>query len=52
VNNLGVSIYDRKNLVVDGNLNEVIDLKNVPNGVYSVILNNQSKQIIRKIVIE
>jgi hypothetical protein len=52
VNNLGVTIYDRKNLVVDGTLNEVIDLKNIPNGVYSVILNNQSRQIIRKIVIE
>jgi len=52
LNNLGISIYEHKNLVVDGTLNEVIDLKNIPNGVYSVILNNQNKQIVRKIVVE
>ncbi|NVO18465.1 MAG: T9SS type A sorting domain-containing protein [Bacteroidetes bacterium] len=52
LNNLGISVFEEKNLVIDGKLNEVIDLKHLPNGVYSVILNNSDKQIIRKIVIE
>ena len=51
LNNLGVSIFERKALVVNGSLNEVIDLLNLPVGVYSVMLNNKERQIIRKVVI-
>ena len=51
LNNLGVPVYERKGLEVDGTLEEVINLNNIPNGVYSVVINTLNKQIIRKVVI-
>ena len=51
LNNLGVPVYERKGLEVDGSLEEVINLNHIPNGVYSVVINTLNKQIIRKVVI-
>jgi len=50
-NNLGVTVFEKKNMVVDGNVKEKIDLPNLPDGVYSVSLIAPNKQIIRKIVV-
>jgi hypothetical protein len=50
MNNLGMLVYERKDLTVNGSLKEMIDLQNLPNGVYSVILNTTGKQIVRKFV--
>jgi len=50
-NNLGVKIYEEKNVDVNGSLQKVIDLRPVPNGVYSVIFVNSQKQVVKKIVV-
>ncbi|NVO20472.1 MAG: T9SS type A sorting domain-containing protein [Bacteroidetes bacterium] len=52
VNNLGVMVYDRKDMVIDGTLKEKIELNNIPKGIYSIILSNSDKQIVRKIVVD
>jgi len=51
LNNLGVAVYSKKGLSVDGTMNENIDLPNLPNGVYSVVLSTTNRQIVRKVVI-
>jgi trimeric autotransporter adhesin len=51
LNTLGILVYERKALEVDGILNVVVDLQSLPLGMYSVILNTVNHQVIRKIVI-
>src|ERR1035437_5454843 len=50
-NNLGVKIYEETKVEVNGSLQKVIDLRPVPNGVYSVIFENSQKQVVKKIVV-
>jgi hypothetical protein len=50
-NNLGVKIYNESRVEVSGSLDKVIDLRPVPNGVYSVIIENSLGQVVRKIVV-
>lgn len=52
INNLGVSVYEQKNVSVNGKLEKKIELENIPNGVYSVILNDMNKQIVRKFIVQ
>jgi hypothetical protein len=51
LNNLGISVYEKEALKVDGTLKMIIDLSSLPRGVYSVVLNTESQQIVHKIVI-
>jgi len=50
-NNLGVKIYEETKVDVNGSLQKVIDLRPVPNGVYSVIFENSQKLVVKKIVV-
>jgi len=51
MNNLGMQVYSKKGLVVDGTLNEVIDLPKLSKGIYSVVLNSTERQLVRKFVV-
>jgi hypothetical protein len=50
-NSLGVKIYEETKVDVNGTLQKVIDLRPVPNGVYSVIFENSRNQVVKKIVV-
>jgi hypothetical protein len=50
-NSLGVKIYEEANVEVNGSLEKMIDLRPVPNGVYSVIFEDSLGQVVKKIVI-
>jgi len=50
-NNLGVKIYEETKVEVNGSLQKVIDLRPMPNGVYSVIVCNSLGQVVRKIIV-
>ena len=39
------------NIEVHGSLQKVIDLRPVPNGVYTVIFENSQNQVVKKIVV-
>jgi hypothetical protein len=50
-NNLGVQIFEMKNLDVIGTTSQNIDLRPALNGVYSVVITNDLKSMVKKIVI-
>jgi hypothetical protein len=50
-NSLGIKIYEEGKVIVNGSLNKVIDLRPVPNGVYTVIFENSQNQVVKKIVV-
>jgi len=50
-NNLGSKIYEDVNVRVNGKLEKSIDLRPIPDGVYTVTLKNSDNQLVRKIVI-
>ncbi len=50
-NTFGVKIYEETKVDVNGSLNMVIDLRPVPNGVYTVIFENSQNQVVKKIVV-
>jgi len=51
LNNLGVVIREMPAVEVKGTLQQVIDLRPVPDGIYTVIIQNSDQRMIRKIVI-
>jgi hypothetical protein len=50
-NSLGVKIYEETKVNVNGSLQKVIDLRPVPNGVYTVIFENSQNQVVKKIIV-
>jgi hypothetical protein len=46
-----MKIYEETKVEVNGSLQKVIDLRPVPNGVYSVIFENRHGQVVKKIVV-
>jgi len=50
-NNLGSKIFEFPELMVDGDLEQMIDLRPVPPGIYHVMIGNSQGTLIRKIVI-
>jgi len=50
-NSLGVKIYEETKVEVSGSLQKVIDLRPVPNGVYTVIFENSQNQVVKKIIV-
>ena len=50
-NNLGVKIYGELQVKVKGSLIREIDLRQVPNGLYTVIITDDQQNIVREIVI-
>ncbi|MCX6251865.1 MAG: T9SS type A sorting domain-containing protein [Bacteroidetes bacterium] len=51
VNCLGVTIYQQKGLSIQGNGSKSLDLQSYPDGVYSIVLQNNNNHILKKIVI-
>ena len=52
LNSLGISVYQQEALRVDGSIKLQINLSNIPHGVYSVVITTESRQIIRRIILE
>jgi hypothetical protein len=52
INNLGITIYEQKDLNIKGTLTTTLDLRSKPEGVYTILLKNDRTQITRKIVID
>ncbi|MEI6456462.1 MAG: T9SS type A sorting domain-containing protein [bacterium] len=50
-NKLGQKIYDAKDIEVNGILRKVIDLRPVPNGIYTVVFLNEDHMVTRKVVV-
>jgi hypothetical protein len=50
-NNLGVKIYEERNITVNRSLDKVIDLRPVAQGIYSVVLKSNSSQAEKKIAV-
>jgi hypothetical protein len=50
-NNLGIKVYEEKKVDVNGSLQKVIDLRPVPNGVYTLDFKNSQNQVVKKIVV-
>jgi hypothetical protein len=50
-NSLGVKIYEETKVDVNGSLQKMIDLRPVPNGVYTVIFVNSQNQVVKKIIV-
>jgi hypothetical protein len=51
LNNLGVTIFEMKDLKVRDQFRQNIDLRPAPNGVYTVIVKDGNTSVVRKIVI-
>lgn len=51
LNNLGITIYNERNVSVNSPLKKVIDLRPVPNGVYTVIFENTRNRTVKMIVV-
>jgi hypothetical protein len=51
-NTLAVKIYEESNVEVPGLLQKIIDLRPLPNGVYTLIFKNSQNQVVKKIVVD
>jgi len=51
VNALGVTIYQQKDMNIKGSQTSTLDLRSQPDGVYSILLINNNRHILKKIVI-
>ncbi|MCX6243593.1 MAG: hypothetical protein NTU98_02715 [Bacteroidetes bacterium] len=51
LNNIGINVYTEKNVAAGAGATKVIDLRPVPNGVYTVIFENSSTKVVKKIVV-
>jgi hypothetical protein len=50
-NDLGINVYEEAKVECNGSLHKVIDLRPVPNGVYTIIFEDSQQQVTRKIVV-
>ena len=50
-NNLGAKIHEVKDVHVNGRFDQVIDLRPVGNGFYTVVISNGSNRVIKKMII-
>ncbi len=50
-NQLGAKLFELSNVTVTGSFEKEIDLRPVPNGIYSVTFRNKSNQVVRKVLI-
>ena len=51
LDNLGVTVYEKKNILVNGTVEKIVDLRPIPSGIYTVILRNADNQVVRKILV-
>lgn len=50
-NELGLTIYEETNMSIKGSIIRVIDLKQIPCGVYTIVFKNIQNQLVKKIVV-
>jgi trimeric autotransporter adhesin len=50
-NNLGVNVYEKKDLIVSGKAQETINLINPSKGIYTVVFKGDKETVIRKVVV-
>jgi N-acetylneuraminic acid mutarotase len=50
-NELGLTIYEETNVSIKGSIIRVIDLKQIPCGVYTIVFKNIQNQLVKKIVV-
>ena len=50
-NQLGAKIYELGDVQVNGNVEKQIDLRPVPNGVYSVVFINSEHKVVKKVLV-
>ena len=50
-NNLGVKIYEETKVKVNGSLIKVIDIRPVPNGMYTVIITSDQETVAKRIIV-
>ena len=50
-NQLGAKIYELGDVQVNGNVEKQIDLRPVPNGVYSVVFINNEHKVVKKVLV-
>jgi len=50
-NQLGVMIYQKKDILVNGTLEQQIDIRSAPAGIYTVVFNNSDSKTIRKVLV-
>jgi hypothetical protein len=51
INNLGLTIFESDDIQVNGKVSRNLDLRSAPEGVYSIILQNNETHIVKKIII-
>jgi len=51
LNNIGINVYSEKNVSAGAATSKVIDLRPVPNGVYTVIFEYSLNKMVKKIVV-
>ncbi len=51
INNMGMKIIELKDLIVNGNIEKNIDLRPIPGGIYSVVIQNSEMQLVKKILV-
>jgi large repetitive protein len=50
-NNIGSLVFEQKDILVNGLTKQVVDLRPVPSGMYTVIFTSGTNQIIRKVMV-
>ncbi len=50
-NKLGQMIYELKDVVVTGEFRQLVDLRPTPNGVYTVLFQNDEHKVVRKVLV-
>jgi hypothetical protein len=51
INNLGLSVYELKDVPGNGSTEQILDLRSVAAGVYWIVLRNDNTNMIKKIII-
>jgi hypothetical protein len=51
INNLGLTIYASNDIKVNGTVMKTVDLRSAPDGVYSIMLQNNETHVVKKIII-
>jgi hypothetical protein len=51
LNNLGLTVFASDDIKVNGTVKKTLDLRSSPNGVYSIMLQNNETHVVKKIII-
>jgi hypothetical protein len=49
--NLGVKVYELRDLLITGTIKQKVDIRNVASGLYNFILTNKDRTIQKKVII-